>query len=257
MKDMKDWNKIIIANWKMQLSLAEATEQAKEMKKLLAKSKAKTDTAVVVCPDFLSMTEVAKIFKGSDVILGAQDTYPGDIGAFTGEVSLKNLQSLGCEYVILGHSERRAMGETDEMINKKVKAVLERDMVPIVCVGETYEERKEEKTNFVVIHQIYEALKDIELKPGQKIILAYEPVWVIGSGQVIDANEADRMSQIVRQSYVDVMDGQNLEALSIIYGGSVTPDTVARFTSLQKIKGVLVGGASLEAKKFMEIVNKA
>lgn len=250
-------NKIIVANWKMQLSLDKAKEEAKEMKKLLAKAKVGDDTAVIVCPDFLAMTEVAKIFKGSDIILGAQDTYPGDSGAHTGEVSLANLKSLGCQYVIIGHSERRAMGETDDSINQKVKAVLDHDMVPIVCVGETYDERKEEKTNFVVIHQVYEALKDVKLKDGQQIVLAYEPVWVIGSGQVIDANEANRMSQIVRQSYIDAMEGQNLESLSILYGGSVTPETVNRFTSLEKIKGVLVGGASLDGKSFIEIVKKA
>lgn len=251
------FEKIIVANWKMQLSLDKAKEEAKEMKKLLAKAKVGDDTAVIVCPDFLAMTEVAKIFKGSDIILGAQDTYPGDSGAHTGEVSLANLKSLGCQYVIIGHSERRAMGESDDSINQKVKAVLEHDMVPIVCVGETYDERKEEKTNFVVIHQVYEALKDVKLKDGQQIVLAYEPVWVIGSGQVIDANEADRMSQIVRQSYIDAMEGENLESLSILYGGSVTPETVNRFTSLEKIKGVLVGGASLDGESFIEIVKKA
>lgn len=251
------FSKIIVANWKMQLSLDKAKEEAKEMKKLLSKAKVGEDIAVVVCPDFLAMTEVAKIFKGSDIILGAQDTYPGDSGAHTGEVSLANLKSLGCQYVIIGHSERRVMGETDDSINQKVKAVLEHDMVPIVCVGETYDERKEEKTNFVVIHQVYEALKDVKLQDGQQIVLAYEPVWVIGSGQVIDANEADRMSQIVRQSYIDAMEGENLESLSILYGGSVTPETVNRFTSLEKIKGVLVGGASLDGESFIEIVKKA
>ncbi|PLX24536.1 triose-phosphate isomerase [Candidatus Parcubacteria bacterium] len=254
---MKSFDKIIVANWKMQLSLDKAKEEAKEMKKLLSKAKIGEDTVAIVCPDFLAMTEVAKIFKGSDIILGAQDTYPGDTGAHTGEVSLSNLKSLGCQYIIIGHSERRAMGESDDSINQKVKAVLEHDMVPIICVGETYDERKEEKTNFVVIHQVYEALKDVKLKEGQQIMLAYEPVWVIGSGQVIDANEADRMSQIVRQSYIDAMEGQNLEALSILYGGSVTPETVNRFTSLEKIKGVLVGGASLDGESFIEIVKKA
>jgi len=253
----KSFDKIIIANWKMQLSVAEEKDTAKEMKKMFGKGKIAKDKVVVVCPSFLSIAELADVFKGSDISLGAQDTYPGDIGAHTGEVSLKNLQSLGCEYVILGHSERRAMGETDEMVNEKVKAVLAHDMVPIICVGETYDERKEEKTNFVVIHQVYEALKDVELKPGQKVVLAYEPVWVIGSGQVIDENEADRMSQIVRQSYVDAMDGKNIEALSVIYGGSVTGETVSRFTNLSKIKGVLVGGASLKADTFFDIIDKA
>jgi triosephosphate isomerase (TIM) len=253
----KPFEKIIIANWKMQLTIEESVAEAKEMKKLLSKSKLPNSTAVVVCPSFLAMSEVAKVFKGSDIILGAQDTYPGDVGSHTGEVSLRNLKTLGCEYVILGHSERRAMGETDESINLKVKATLEHDMLPIVCVGETYDERKEEKTNFVVIHQIYEALKDVNIREGQQIILAYEPVWIIGSGQVIDANEADRMSQIVRQSYVDAMNGEKLDALNIIYGGSVTAETVAQFTNLEKIKGVLVGGASLDGKTFIDIVNKA
>ena len=249
------FEKIVIANWKMQLTVDQAVEEADELKKLVKKSK--TDTKVVVCPSFLSMSEVSKVLKGSDIILGAQDTYPGDSGAHTGEVSLRNLQSLGCQFVILGYSERRAMGESDEIINAKVKAVLEHDMVPIICVGETYDERKEEKTNFVVIHQVYEALKDVKIKTGQQVILAYEPVWVIGSGQVIDDKEADRMSDIVYQSFVDAMNGANLDSLSIIYGGSVTPDTVKRFTELKNIKGVLVGGASLDGKVFAELAKNA
>ena len=253
----KTFEKIVVANWKMQLTVDQAIEEAEELKKLVKKNKTDESTKVVVCPSFLSMSVVAKAFKGSDVILGAQDTYPGDSGAHTGEVSLRNLQSLGCQFVILGHSERRAMGEKDELINAKVKAVLEHDMVPIICVGETYDERKEEKTNFVVIHQVYEALKDVKIKNGQQIVLAYEPVWVIGSGQVIDDKEADRMSDIVYQSFVDAMNGEHLDALNIIYGGSVTPDTVQRFTGLKNIKGVLVGGASLDSKVFAELVKNA
>ncbi|MBT6690870.1 triose-phosphate isomerase [Candidatus Parcubacteria bacterium] len=253
----KSFEKIIIANWKMQLTVDQAVEEAKELKSLVKKNKIDKETKVVVCPSFLSMSEVSKVFKTPDVLLGAQDTYPGDSGAHTGEVSLKNLQILGCQFVILGHSERRAMGETDASINAKVKAVLEHDMVPIICVGETYDERKEEKTNFVVIHQVYEALKDVKIKEGQQIILAYEPVWVIGSGQVIDDKEADRMSDIVYQSFVDAMNGEHLSSLNIIYGGSVTPDTVSRFTNLKNIKGVLVGGASLDGKVFAELVKNA
>ena len=254
---MTSFDKIIIANWKIQLTVKQAEEEAKEMKQLIKKAKIDKNTAVVVCPSFLAMSQVAKIFAGSQIALGAQDTFPADTGAHTGEVSLKNLQDLGCQYVILGHSERRAMGETDQMINQKVKAVLEHDMVPIICVGETYDERKDNKTNFVVIHQIYEALRDIKIKEGQTVILAYEPVWVIGSGQVIDTEEATRMAQIVKQSYIDATEGKHMSALNIIYGGSLTPATVSKFTGLNNIKGVLVGGASLDGQTFVELIKNA
>lgn len=251
---MKQFNNIVVANWKMQLSVAEAKELAKSIKELINQNHIDSKIEIVVCPDFVDLTEVAKIFKDTRIALGAQDGHYEDVGQFTGEISIKELKDLGCEYVILGHSERRALGETDGMVNKKVKTALKHNLTPILCVGETFEERKEGNKGIVIMHEVYEGLKDVTLKKGQRIIIAYEPVWVIGSGQAINAAEATDTASLIRQSYVDALNGQHLSALSIIYGGSVDPSNIRQFTSLNNIKGALVGGASLKSNTFVEII---
>jgi triosephosphate isomerase len=250
----KESEKIIVANWKMQLNIDEAKDEAKKIKKLAAGSRLDKKIKIVVCPNFLSLTEVAKVFKGSRVALGAQDSFYEDRGAFTGEVSMKDLKDLGCQYVILGHSERRQMGETDEVINKKVKTALRDGLVPIICVGETFDERREGQKDFVVMNQVYRDLEGVDFKPGQNFIIAYEPVWVIGTGQAIDHTEASHMSSVIKQSLIDVLNGKNLSAFSIIYGGSVNPQNIKEFTNLPDISGCLVGTASLQAKTFFKII---
>ncbi|MFA5126400.1 MAG: triose-phosphate isomerase [Patescibacteria group bacterium] len=246
--------KIIVANWKMQLTVSEAKQQALNLKKLLGKSKIDKNIEIVICPDFLSLVEVADIFKGSRVKIGAQDGFYEEAGAYTGQISLSDLKASGCQYVILGHSEKRNLGETDIVINKKVRAALAHGLTPIICVGETFEERKEGQKDLVVMHQVYQALHEVRLKPKQKIVIAYEPVWVIGSGQAIGSADAYDAALVIGQSTLDVFEKESHGSVSIIYGGSVNPENIKDFTGLPNISGALVGGASLDAKTFVSII---
>lgn len=254
---MKNFEQIIIANWKMQLTVAAAKQLAEALKNLLSAETSIINKQVVLCPDFLSLVEVAKIIKDTNILLGAQDGFYESEGAFTGEISLQHLKELGCEYVILGHSERRGLGETDKSVNLKVKAALAQGLVPIICVGETFEERQEGNKGTVIMHQVYEALQGVQPGPDQSIIIAYEPVWVIGSGQAISGQEAAQTAAMIRQSYVDVMEGGYGQALSVIYGGSVAPDNIRDFTSQANIKGALVGSSSLKSKVLVDLVKNA
>ena len=245
---------IIIANWKMQLDVEESIKQAELLKDLVKENRIKGDTEIVVCPDFLSLNEVGKTIKDSNISLGAQDGFYVEKGSYTGEISMKELSDLDCKYVILGHSERRKMGEKDEEINKKVISALEYDLTPIICIGETFNERRNGLKDHVVMHQVYQALKDVELKKGQSIIIAYEPVWVIGSGQIIDPEEASHTSLVIKQSVLDVLEDKGYDNVRIIYGGSVKAENINKFTSLVNIDGTLVGGASLKASEFIQLI---
>jgi len=246
---MKKYKQTIIANWKMKLSVEESVNLALELKEKLAKEKLE-DKKVVLCPSFLAIGEVAKVLAGSDIALGAQDVFYKEEGAFTGEVSPEHLKELGCEYVIVGHSERRAMGETDEMVNKKAKAVLEHNMIPIICVGETLEEYEAGKTKEVLDRQVAKALDNLDNK---YFILAYEPVWAIstsGSGKTITSTEAIAQIDVILKNIPD-----KLNNFDINYGGSVTDTTVAEFS--KKFSGSLVGGASLDAQTFVNLIKNS
>lgn len=247
--------KFIIANWKMQLDPTKAEKLARDIKRL--NSRADKNTKLVICPGFLSIVLVKKALSGSRIALGAQDGFYEDYGPFTGMVSLAQIKGLGCQYVILGHSERRAQGETDQMVNKKVLTALRHGLTPIVCVGETFDERKEGNRDLVLVHQVYEAMRNVKLKPSQKIVIAYEPVWVIGSGQAVEGKDAEHAAAVIRQSFLDSLGKKNMPALSVIYGGSVSGENIAEFTDLDDITGALVGGASLDAKKFTDIIKNA
>lgn len=243
-------NKFVIANWKMNLNPQQSVSLAKELKKLLEKEDW-SDKIVVLCPSFLAISEVAKVLRDSNIALGAQDVFYEEEGAFTGEVSPENLKELNCQYVIVGHSERRAMGENDELVAKKAAAVAQHNMTPIICVGESLEERDSSLTGQVLQRQVSQALKFIE--EDNYFIIAYEPVWAIstsGSGQSITAPEASKMIDIIRQAVPN-----KLKNFDIIYGGSVKDDTVTDFT--KDFKGALVGGASLKADIFYQLIKNA
>ena len=248
------YKKIIIANWKMQLNVDQAKKEAMVLKKLLSRARIDPGTKIVVCPDFLSLVEVAKVFKGTRVSVGAQDGFYEEEGAYTGEISLADLKASGCQFVIIGHSERRQMGEIDAIVNKKVKAALNHGLVPIICVGETFEERKEGQKDLVIMHQVYQALQGVKIKPQAKIIIAYEPVWVIGTGQAIGSADAFYSAAVIEQSLLDIFEGAHEGSYAVIYGGSVNPQNIKDFTALPNIRGALVGGASLDAKVFVEII---
>lgn len=243
------YKQIIIANWKMKLDVEESVSLASDLKDKLVKE-SWSDKQVVLCPSFLAIHDVAKVLAGSDIALGAQDVFYEAEGAFTGEVSPENLKELGCEYVIVGHSERRAMGESDDMVGKKAKAVAASGMVPIICVGETLAEYEAGQTDEVLKRQVSKALDTLD---DVYFILAYEPVWSIstsGSGKVISPKDAIAKIDILKNNIPD-----KLTKFDIIYGGSVKEDTVSDFS--QDFRGALVGGASLKADTFFNLIKNS
>ncbi|MBI3291102.1 triose-phosphate isomerase, partial [Candidatus Falkowbacteria bacterium] len=242
---------IIIANWKMKLGIPESIDLAKAIKK-----KASKKAELVICPSFVSLTEVSKVLKGSGIALGAQNCFWEGSGAFTGEVSAMYLREAGCRFVILGHSERRKyLGETNEMVHNKVKMALSAGLIPIICVGETFDQRQQGAKDYVLIEQTTKALEGASVGLNEQVIIAYEPVWVIGSGQAVEPEEADLAHQVIRQSLFDMFPPSLVKNnFRIIYGGSVDGGNVANFTGSKNCAGVLVGGASLDAENFSAII---
>lgn len=246
--------KIIIANWKMSLSLAETINLAK---KFVEKFSGFSQGQVVVCPSATCLDEVIKILKGSQIKLGAQNVFWENKGAYTGEISADMLVEAGCRYVIIGHSERRKyLFENYEMIHKKVRAVMETEMLtPIVCIGETIEEKESNKRDFVLVEQLQQALSGIDIFGNQQIIVAYEPIWAIGTGTAIEPGEAEYAHKIIRLALNDMFGMQVISKnFKIIYGGSINSKNVKEFTGLEDIDGLLVGGASLKADEFYKVV---
>ncbi|NMB48604.1 triose-phosphate isomerase [Candidatus Kuenenbacteria bacterium] len=246
----KQKKKYIIANWKMKLGQAESLTLAKEVKR---KYRDGGQAEMVLCPTATALAEVGKILAGSKIKLGAQNIFYHDSGAYTGQISPKVAREIGCEYAIIGHSERRKLGETDEDVNRKVEAALKNNLIPIVCVGETFREYEEKKTEVVIIGQVTRALEDISLKEGQKIIIAYEPVWVIGSGQAVDHGIFQHIVQIIVHTAVE-MGAELADKFEVIYGGSVDEENVREFIVGNISTGVIVGNNSLEADKLIKIV---
>ncbi len=261
---------IIIANWKMQLGIKETEDLAEDILSRIGRLKKKVEKLdVVLCPSPSVLETVSKVFqtkhslfsrkaKLSYLSLGAQNCFWEKKGAFTGEVSPAQLKELGCNYVIIGHSERRQiLGETDKIIHKKVKAVLDTGMVPVICVGETFEERQRRATDYVIINQVSRAIEGIDLRADQKLIIAYEPVWVIGSGQAVKPEDAEYVNRIIRRRMIDFYPLPIVRNnIRIIYGGSIDSVNVKQFVSQETIDGALVGGASLKSKEFVKMISK-
>ncbi len=246
-------NKLIIANWKMYLGYQESIDVARE---LVAHEF--ENVRIVLCPSFIALAAVEGVMRTSSIGLGAQDAFFEDSGAYTGEISPAQLREIGVSYVIVGHSERRQyQGETDEVINKKLRTVLEEDMIPIVCVGETFEQRQEKQKDSVLIRQLHRAFEGIEVGTSSQVIIAYEPVWVIGSGQAVDPEEAEHTNAVLRQVIVDLYPSKIVQNFSFIYGGSVSARSVKSFCSREHIDGVLVGGASIRGDDFMSLIQRA
>ncbi len=238
----------------MRLGLKESVALAKEIK-----SSARDSAEVVLCPTFTSIAEVGKVIANSPVKLGGQDCFWEGQGSYTGEVSAHQLAEIGCQYVIIGHSERRnLLCETDEIVHKKVKMAIAAGLTPIICVGETYEQRQAGAKDFTIMQQTAKAIEGVELGLNSKIVVAYEPVWVIGTGQAVSPSDASEAHQIIKQAMFDIFDSDTVRNnFRIIYGGSVDENNVKSFTSQENIDGVLVGIASLKAKDFLGIINKA
>ncbi|MFZ5924701.1 MAG: triose-phosphate isomerase [Bacillota bacterium] len=244
--------RIIAGNWKMYKTVDEAVALVEELKGMVA---GVGEVEVVVCPPFTALDAVREALRGSNLELGAQNMHWEEEGAFTGEVSPLMLKNLGCMYVILGHSERRTyFGETDESVNRKVKSAVLNGLLPIICVGETLEERDAGKTEEVVVRQTKAALAGVKTNGAERIVIAYEPVWAIGTGRSATADEANRVIRIIRQTVAEVFNERIAQEMRIQYGGSVKPQNIADFLGQPEIDGALVGGASLDAAAFAAIV---
>ena len=243
---------IIAGNWKMNKTVGEALDLVKDLRFKLENVH---DVDIVVCPPFLAINAVYQFLKGSNIKVGAQNCYFENKGAFTGEVSPSMLKDAGCQYVILGHSERRQIfKETDEFINKKIKAVLAQDMTPILCCGETLEEREKNITNDAIKKQLTGSLKGFTDQEMLKMVIAYEPVWAIGTGKVATPQQAEDVHKFIRGVLTSLYNNVVSEAVRIQYGGSVKPDNVSILMNEKDIDGALVGGAALESESFMKLV---
>jgi triosephosphate isomerase len=247
--------RLVAGNWKMHKTPAEAAALAAELRALTAAPPA---AAVVICPPFPSLERAARAIEGSAILLGAQDLHPEANGAYTGEVSGSMLRDAGCRIVIVGHSERRhGMGEDDAMVARKLRAALRDGLTPIVCVGETLAEREADRTAEVLVRQTRAAWDGLEGDVARSTIVAYEPVWAIGTGRVATPEQARDAHRIVRAT-LDRVVGAGIGAeLAILYGGSVNPGNATALFAEQEVDGALVGGASLDAASFWRIVAAA
>jgi len=244
---------VIAGNWKMYKTVGEAVEFVKRLRPLLAKS---DHCDVVVAPPFTALAAVAEAARGSNIAMSAQDCHWDKEGAHTGDVSPRMLADAGCSHVIIGHSERRQdHGETDEQVNRKVKAALAAGLVPIVCVGETLAEREGGKTRDVLYRQFHGGFAALTAAEFSRILVAYEPVWAIGTGRTATAEMAAESHRYLRQLVTDCFGGGGAGGLRILYGGSVKADNVGGLMAQEEIDGALVGGASLQADSFAAIVN--
>ena len=241
---------LIAGNWKMHKTVQEAVELVRELKELVSDVK---DRDILVCPPFTALYAVSRELEGSNIALGAQNMFYEEKGAFTGEISPLMVKDVGCSYVILGHSERRHIfGETDELINKKVLSAVNHGLIPILCVGETLQEREEDKTKEVIERQVKEGLKG--LNETSEFVIAYEPVWAIGTGKTATPELAEKVHSFIREILAEMFGKEKADSIRILYGGSVQPENAAGLMSQPNIDGSLVGGASLKAESFAKIV---
>ncbi|MDP8230852.1 MAG: triose-phosphate isomerase [Candidatus Gorgyraea atricola] len=246
---------IIAGNWKMNKTVQEAMDVAVGLKR---KFYTFSEADVVICPPFTALSKIHDEIIDSSIMLGAQDMYWEAEGAFTGEISPNMLRDAGCRYVIIGHSERRHIfGETDEDVNKKLKIVLKHGMVPIMCVGEKLEERDNGMTFEVLEKQLSRGLKDFQKDEVMRIVIAYEPVWAIGTGRTATPQQAQEAHKFIRDFIERTYTKEAAVKVRIQYGGSVKPDNISNLMSQEDVDGALVGGASLDVNSFTEIVKNA
>ena len=246
---------LIAGNWKMNTNLSSAAELAEGIAEAVGDS---GSVQTAVCPPFISLQAVGERLKGTAVKLGAQNMHAEDEGAFTGEISAPMLRSVGCDYVILGHSERRQyFGEDDQAVNEKTKKALQQGLVPIICVGESQEQRKNDQEQEVVRRQVEAALEDVELESGAQLVLAYEPIWAIGTGDTATPEQAQAMHAFIRVVAQDQFGATTAGTLAILYGGSMKPHNAEELLSQPDVNGGLIGGASLKAEDFAAITETA
>lgn len=247
--------KIIAGNWKMNNDLNESQSLVSGIKSGLGND---DKCEVIVCPPFTSLSEVHSLVKDSPVKLGAQNMFFEESGAYTGEISASMLKSIGCEYVILGHSERRTIfGESDEWINNKIKKAIESGLKVIFCIGETLAQREEGVTDAVIKNQIINGLQNVTSENLKTITIAYEPIWAIGTGKTASPEQAQEVHAFIRNLIEEIYSKESAENLIIQYGGSVKPDNAASLLSQPDIDGALVGGACLKPASFLSIIASA
>jgi triosephosphate isomerase len=245
---------IIAGNWKMHMDHLEGGALAGDIADALGSIDHECE--VVLIPPFTSIPAVAQAVAGSAVITGAQDLWYEEKGAFTGEISARMLSSLGCRYVLVGHSERRhVIGEDAGILSKKLRAALSGDLLPIYCVGELLEERNAGNASVVVTDQIKDVLEDLSGDQIGRVVIAYEPVWAIGTGETATPDDADSMHAVIRNVLAEMFGSEVSQAAPILYGGSVKPGNAAELLSRGEVDGALVGGASLDAESFLGIVS--
>jgi triosephosphate isomerase (TIM) len=245
---------LIAGNWKMNGTVADSEALARGIRKGLEERPAE-GVEVLVCPHYLVLDRVAALLKGSSIQWGAQDVHWELKGAFTGEISPSMLKDAGCTHVILGHSERRhIMGESNEQVNRKLKAALANGLTPIVCVGELLEERTAGDTRQVVERQAQKAFEGVAAEDAARAVLAYEPVWAIGTGRTATPSQAQETHRFLRNTMGRIAGTGTAERIRILYGGSVKPDNIRDLMQQPDVDGALVGGASLDAASFVNIV---
>jgi triosephosphate isomerase len=243
---------LIAGNWKMYKTGAEAVETAKQLLELV---KAVKDTDIMIAPPFTALFQVSEIVSDSPIGLGAQNLYWEDEGAFTGEISPAMLKAAGSQYVILGHSERRQFfGETDATVNRKIRAAITHELIPVFCIGETEKEREDNFTFSVLDKQVSSGLQEFVLEDLEELVVAYEPVWAIGTGKTATSEQAQDVHQFLRSLLEKKFGDAFAQSVRILYGGSVKPNNIAELMAMPDIDGALVGGASLDAETFSKIV---
>lgn len=243
---------IIAGNWKMNNTIKEGLELVEEIKGF----ELSENVEAVLCVPFTTLQDVKKAIKDTNIKLGAQNVHWEENGAFTGEISPSMLKEIGVDYCIIGHSERRQYyNETDETVNKKIKSTLSHGILPIVCVGETLEEREANKAEDIVKNQIIRAFEGIAKEELNKIVIAYEPIWAIGTGKTASSDDANNMCKFIRNIIGDIYSEEDKEIIRIQYGGSVKPSNIKELMDKSDIDGALVGGASLKAEDFVSLLN--
>lgn len=243
---------LIAGNWKMFKTCPEAVETAKQLLKLVSKT---TDVDVMIAPPFTALTQVSDVVKGTCISLGAQNIFWEAEGAYTGEISSSMLVSAGCRYVIIGHSERRQyFNETDESVNRKLKSSLKNGLIPVMCVGESEKERESKETFSVLDKQVKNGLEDFSADDLKTLVVAYEPVWAIGTGKTATAEQAQEVHEFLRAMLEKKFGNTLAKTTRILYGGSVKPNNIAELMSMPDVDGALVGGASLDPETFSKII---
>ena len=245
--------KLIAGNWKMNNTNKEALELVSQLKDMIKDAK---DRDIMIAPTFTCLSEVNNAIKGTNIKLGAQNLYFEEKGAFTGQISADMLISVGCEYGIIGHSEcRDIFTEKDELINKKVKRALDKNLISVLCVGEHLEEREKGITSDIVSGQVKKAFQGLSESEASKVVIAYEPVWAIGTGKTATPQDADDVHKTIRETLKSLYNDKIADNTIILYGGSVNEKNADDLLNMPNIDGALVGGASLVADKFARIVN--